>query len=223
MGNSNSVSLPPTIYLNHKYTSSTSLLPSDHEGGVADTLLHIEIPQHIFTTDSERFPVSPFHNICIQGNKSSVRHQIVLEDTITNAPIAVCKLMFTGLVPYKIYTTKPNYPGQKKSSRKYNESIPLFTYAEVRVGHHTKEIVLILKTSNSNEHSSDDDRYIVETVGPFCHVVMRSGQTVALMQLRSWNETANTVLLTVSPGIDPCLMICLASICDHLEEIEVRE
>jgi hypothetical protein len=204
--------------LKQKHASTSSLAPTEHEAGVANVLLQIEIPQQIFTKTSEKFHITPYKNLCIRGDKASIRHDIVLEDSQSNIPIAVCKLMFTGLVPYKIYTTKPNFPGQKKSARKYSNKTALYTYAEVRLLQERKQMQLKLTTPDSD--TNYDNSYTVETTGPMCRVVMKAGIPVALMQ---GDKSPNSVRLTVSQGIDPCLMICLTSICGHLDDIKVHE
>ena len=223
MGNTKSINPVSTVNFDREYVSNSSLLPKEHEAGIANVLLQMIIPRDIFTSTAENFQIAPFQNLCIRGDQSSIRHEIVLEDSLKKVPIAVCKLMFTGLTPFKIYTTKPNFPGQKKSARTYNNNTALYTYAEIRVLLQINQIHLTLKLSDSNKMTLDDNRYIVESMSPVCRVVTRAGKPVALMQTGTWKKSANSVLLTVCSGIDPCLMVCLASICGHLDDIEVRE
>jgi hypothetical protein len=40
----------------------------------------------------------------------------------------------------------------------------------------------------------------------------------ALMEGGSWNGQFNSYKVTVGPGIDPCLIICLTAICDEMDE-----
>jgi hypothetical protein len=128
---------------------------------------------------------APFgNNLKIQGKVFGVRDQMVLLDGNNNMPVAVCLRNFelVGRQTFKIYSTRPLYPGQKPSDRKYNYHV-LYTYAKVeRVPFSTEQQVTI-----GNESSPS---YTVHRAGgrlwPKKRVVKRHGRPAALMEGGTW-------------------------------------
>jgi hypothetical protein len=229
----------------------------DHEAGSSSRPSHIVVPDHLFkknvkysskTNDEDAiiFPIKPFHNLQIRANKNK-RNDIVLEDTLTNDAIAVCRIMCNGWKPYKIYTTRPNYQGQKPSKQTYttgqggNGTIALYTYGDITVSNSNRdkpELKLILKgncsligeTGECVIDKKEDRIYTIKSAGVWKRVVMINGAKVASMLSKSVTETccgkkhnSSSTYITLSPETDPCLMVCLSAICSYIDDNTVHE
>jgi hypothetical protein len=90
---------------------------------------------------SSCFSPSPLQSVQVIVDKSSYRHEIIIMDPLatTDIPIAICKRMYSEITPFKVYTTKPNYHNQYPAHAMYNETLPLYKYADIQT-----------VTSNSN-------------------------------------------------------------------------
>jgi hypothetical protein len=242
------------------HSNAQSLVPFEaHEACVSNQIHHIVVPnnllnKHIHSATGADivsvFPINPFQHVQIRAKRSK-KKDIVLEDTVTNEPIAVCRMMFNGLKPCKIYTTTPNYAGQKASKQKYSRNsqdggsaVELYTFAEIMISNNNRSnrIVKLILTRPMIDRIDDLSRkdrrtYIVSSLGNWSRVVIVNGKQVALMETKgtsvveddttagksSSDRYSSCTHLTVSPGIDPCLMICLSAICSHFDEISIRE
>jgi hypothetical protein len=115
---------------------------------------------------------------------------------------------------FKIYTTKPLFPRQKPSEMAHENNARLYTYCTVeRVPFSTVQNVTF-----ANEQSPSFTIHRAGGFWPKQRVVKRRGIPAALMEGGTWQGSYNSYLLTINPGIDPCLIICLAAICDEMDE-----
>ena len=53
---------------------------------------------------------------------------------------------------------------------------------------------------------------------PKKRLVKKHGIPAALMEGGTWEGDFNSYHLTINPGIDPCLMVCICAICDEMDE-----
>jgi hypothetical protein len=231
-------------------TAQSLVTVDDHEASVSTKTRHVVIPNHLFDKSSrtDPYPIEPFRNLQIRANNksSSIIHknEIVIEDAMSKEPIAVCRMMFSGQKPCKIYTATQNYDGQKASKQKYctnnGKMIALYTYAEIINSNNNRcnsTINLVLKSGcskGSSKDGKDDSTYTVSSIRSWSRVVMLNGLQVSMMETmqtaaakddynKSRSRDSICTHLTISPGIDPCLMICLSAICSYFDEITVRE
>jgi uncharacterized protein YxjI len=161
----------------------------------------------------KRIDGTPFHNMKIKGKAFAMRDQMTLLDA-DNKLIAVCLRKFAlGSQIFKIYTPIPLHPGQGKSNQDYNGQL-LYTFAEV-----------VRPAFSVNHQLTYDNQgspaFTVSVVGffPRRRVVKHRGVTAAAMEGGTYQTSfGNSYKLTICPGIDPCVMICLAAICDKMAE-----
>lgn len=179
------------------------------------------VREKLFSWSGDSFSVktptgAPFgNNIQVKGKAWSFRDQMALLDG-DGKPIAVClrKFQFGFTETFKIYTTTPLYPGQKPSERTYNSTVPLYTYCQV-------ERVPLSTTQQVTFANETSPSYTIHRVGswwPKKRVVKYHGQPAAIMEGGTWDTNWNSYLITVNPGIDPCLIVCLCAICDEMDE-----
>jgi uncharacterized protein YxjI len=166
-----------------------------------------------------------FGNLRIKIKAFSFRDQLVLENTITKEPIAICLRKFAvfGSSTFKIYATTPNFTGQTPSEREYNGS-RLYTFAEVVCIKLRLEQVFLEKSNKKhNDQQNGHQRvpdYVIQRVGssrPAKRVVYYQNRPAAFMDGGKWDRRRDSYLLTICPGIDPCLIICLCAICDEFD------
>ena len=151
----------------------------------------------------------------IRGKAFSFRDQMVLEDA-NRRPVLVClrKFQFGGQ-SFKIYTTKPNYPGQQRSTQKL-DGMALYTYASVE-----RRPMELVQSVSIETAQGPRPLYKIHRVGawfPKKRSVKHRGEDVAFMEGGTWGGNCNTYRVTIAPGIDACLMVCLCAICDEMDE-----
>lgn len=178
----------------------------------------IIVKEKLFSFGGDSFKIKTrdgklFHGMQMQGQAFSMRDQMTLLDG-NNQPIAVCRRKFQMFgQTFKIYIFQPLYDGQSKSEQSYNGRA-LYTYAQVErcPGDTIQNVTL----DNKNTPS-----YTVHRVGdwwPKQRTVKYNGVPAALMEGGTWDGNWNSYLLTINPGIDPCLIVCLTAICDEMDE-----
>lgn len=149
----------------------------------------------------------------MKGKTFAFRDQMTLLDA-KGDPIAVClrKFEFIGQT-FKIYSPRPLFPGQAPSDRDYKGK-HLYTFAKVQRQPLTTEQQVTYANGSA-------PTYTVHRAGglwPKKRVVKKHGRTAAFMEGGTWEGNWNSYLLTVNPGIDPCLIVCLTAICDEMDE-----
>jgi hypothetical protein len=130
-----------------------------------------------------------------------------------NAPVAVCvrKSKLLGQ-SFKIYSTGPLYPGQNPSGRKYNQCT-LYTHAKV-----DQDFLSSVQQVTLDNESSPS--YTVQQLWPMNRVVKQHDERpAAFITGGPLEDNWHSYLLTINPGIDPCLMVCLVAICDEMDKI----
>lgn len=214
-------SMPAPSELDATFQQDDSLPPLYKATVSSSSKTQIIVREKFFSWSGDTFKIKTrdgqlFGNgICVKGKTFAWRDQMALLDGNGNA-IAVCLRKFELIgQTFKIYTMHPLYPGQEVSDRKYNDS-PLYTYCKVeRAPFSTEQQV----TMANQKHPS----FTIHRVGglwPKKRVVRLHGKTAALMEGGTWEGNWNSYLLTINPGIDPCLIVCLTAICDEMDEGE---
>jgi hypothetical protein len=199
--------------------------PLDKVGGYASNKLELIVKEKIFSFSGDTFKIKTlqgnlFRNgIQIQGKAFALRDQMALLDGKGDL-IAVCYRKFELFgQTFKIYTPDPFFTGQAKSDRTYNGQ-PLYTVASVkREPMSTTQFVYYAAPNDCN--NTGPPTYTIHRAGgmwPKKRVVRKSGQTAAFMEGGSWGSVGNSYLLVINEGIDPCLILCLAAICDEMDE-----
>lgn len=176
----------------------------------------------------------------VRGKAFSNRDQMVLEYGPSNEVVAVCLRMFSLGKPtfYKIYTTTPNYIGQEPSDRKFDSlGTLLYTYAKFERENANRKNVYLEQTATTKENvsgSSSQERqkpnYIIQTYGSVMstsrfHVVIDykiQHENVPAALIQHADREFKSYALTIAPGIDPYMMICICSICDEMDTSERR-
>lgn len=164
----------------------------------------------IKTPSGERFG----NDLYVQGKVFAFRDQMALLDGVTQQPVAVCLRKFQLLgQTFKIYSVKPLYQGQHPSGHDYKGQ-KLYTIAKVeRVPLSTTQLV-----TYDNETSPSMTITRAGAWWPKKRVVQRNGRPAALLEGGTWTGNFNSYRITVNPGIDPCLIVCLSAICDEMDE-----
>jgi hypothetical protein len=160
----------------------------------------------------KRLDGTEFHGMKIQGKAFGFRDQMTLVDA-QNMPIAVCLRKFGfGVETFKIYTLHPLYDGQTLSQHDY-QGKRLYAYAEVS------------RVMMSTHHEVKFDNMTSPTLTVHCtgyfpktRVVKQRGVVAATVNGGSWGGNVNSYKVSMCPGIDPCLIICVTAICDEMEE-----
>ena len=226
MGCTESLPVANSFEAPHKLDPTVQPLGSNHGAGPSQVKQELIVREKLFSWSGDSFKIKkrdgrPFgNNLFIRGKVFAFRDQMVLEDGMTGEPIAICLRKFEMIgQTFKIYTTQPNFPGQRPSDRKHNNT-PLYTYARVeRVPFSTEQRVFM---EQAHQHSSQQlPSYTVNRAGsmwPKKRTVRRQGQPAAFMEGGTWEGNWNSYLITVAPGIDACLMLCLSAICDEMDE-----
>jgi LURP-one-related len=216
MGSTESVPVASDYSVAHKVDPS---IP--HLGGFPPSpnqKTELVVREKLFSWSGDTFNIktkdgASFNGIKIQGKAFAFRDQMTLLDA-QGAPIAVCLRKFEFIrQTFKIYTLKPLFQGQRKSDRDYNGKA-LYTYAKVvRVPFSTQQDVIF-----DNRESASFTIHRAGGYWPKKRVVRRQGVTAAMIEGGTWDGAWNSYLLTVNPGIDPCLIVCLTAICDEMDE-----
>ena len=179
----------------------------------------IIVREKLFSWSGDTFKIKtkaglPFHGIMMQGKTFALRDCMTLLDA-NGKPLAVCLRKFEVIgETFKIYRTEPLFAGQKPSDRRHDNGIPLYTYCKV-------ERVPFSPIQNVTFDNEQSPSYTIHRAGglwPKQRVVKRYGMPAARMEGGTWDGSWNSYLLTINPGIDPCLIICLAAICDEMDE-----
>ena len=130
---------------------------TDDEVCKSSTKQKIIVREKMFCLTGNTFKIkkregTSFGNLGIRGGTVGPRNEMVLENTITKEPIAVClrsiKVLSQGV--FKIYTMKPNFTDQKPSERKCDGK-PLYTYAEIIPVGVGNTVSVHLEKKNKNE------------------------------------------------------------------------
>jgi hypothetical protein len=178
------------------------------------------VKEKLFTWSGDSFKIKTldgqlFGNggIQMKGKAWALRDQMALLDA-NGAPIAVCLRMFDLVREiFKIYTLHKLHTGQTRSEQQYNGQ-HLYTYAEVRRVPFSSEQQVIFEGDTGGPAMSIH----LSGIMPKKRTVHYRGRPAALMEGGSWNGAFNSYLLTVCPGVDPCLIVCLCAICDEMDE-----
>lgn len=177
----------------------------------------LKVPQGLFGRKGSNFEIKTSRGASFNGIKtqyarirfhsksfSATSAHVILLDA-QNAPIAVCR---KGDSTCTIYTPKPLFKGQAKSGHNY-EGMELFTYAKVLLDLHTGKYNVIFDNQSAPSYTT----YRVNSK----RVVKREGVTAAMMVSSKKPGDRGFYEVTVCPGIDPCMIVCLAAICDILD------
>jgi hypothetical protein len=155
------------------------------------------------------------NGIQMKGKVWALRDQMTLLDA-NGAPIAVCLRMFDLVREvFKIYTLHKLHEKQHRSEQQYNGQ-HLYTYAEVRRVPFSLEQQVIFEGDTTGATPSMSIRRSGNF--PLKRTVHYKGRPAALMEGGTWNGNFNSYLLTICPGVDPCLIVCLCAICDEMDE-----
>jgi hypothetical protein len=176
----------------------------------------LTLRENLFSWSNGYFPIktvggAPFgKGMKIQGN---IKNEMILLDG-NNAPVAAC-LLKSGLLgqSFQIYSQHTMYPAHR-SERKYNQHA-LYTYAKVEKTPLTNVVELTFESEpfpSYSVHRAGEKGQIRKLV------VKRNGRPAALIESGTWEGDWTSYLLTINPGIDPCLIICLCIICDEMHE-----
>ena len=206
----------------HKVDPIIAPLGSEHGAGPSmDSSTQLLVREHLFRWSKDikikTRGGAPFGNdLKIRGKEFGVRGQMVLVDG-NNMPVAVCwrKSMRFGKT-FKIYSTQPLYHGQKPSDRKYNQ-YDLYTHAKVD----SVPLSTVQQVTYANESSPSYTIHRAGGLGSKTRIVKLNGRPAALMEggLREQgNANWNSCLVTINPGIDPCLIVCLSAVCDEMDD-----
>jgi uncharacterized protein YxjI len=189
------------------------------------------VKEKLFSWSGDSFKITtldgrPFGNgIQMLGKVWALRDQMTLLDG-NGRPIAVCLRQFAFWQKiFIIYTLHPVYPGQSPSRHDY-EGHALYAYAEVR----RVPFSIVQEVTFATDRIP---KYRGQQYSPPAPVTMTITRTsfipkkrtvfyrqrpAALMEGGNWNGHFNSYKVTVGPGIDPCLIICLTAICDEMDE-----
>ncbi|KAG7348809.1 hypothetical protein IV203_011406 [Nitzschia inconspicua] len=148
------------------------------------------------------------NNLYVRGKSFALIDEMVLLDGVTKEAIAVCRrksVIFGEKV--QIYSPKPLYHWQRPSGSSYMGR-KLYTIAKVE----RSPLSFTHKVTYDNETSAS--MTITRTVSwwPRKRVVHRHGKTAAFIEGGTWTRNFNSYRVTINPGIDPCLIICLTAI-----------
>jgi hypothetical protein len=130
--------------------------------------------------------------------------KVVLEDGTNNSVVALVerKNSTTGYIFY-LYSKRPSYPGQERSAiMKYD--VDLYTYGEVTLSGGELQVLKEGETEAKYTLVGEGDNLLIK----------KHGKKIATMTPGE-GEFYN---LDIDEGIDPCLLICLASIADEIKK-----
>lgn len=219
MGCTESAPVASDFHYHHKVDPTVPALGEKHGAAPSNNNpVQVIVREKLFSWSGDTFKLKsrdgrPFgNNLYIQGKVWALRDQMVLKDGISNEPVVVCLRKFEIIgQTFKLYSTSPVYPGQQPSAQNY-KNYQLYTYATVeRVPFSTEQRV---KLPRGGE-------FIVQRAGswwPKSRVVKKNGRVAAHMEGGTWDGNWNSYLITVNPGIDPCLIVCVCAVCDEMDE-----
>ena len=182
----------------------------------------IVVKEKLFSWSGDSFDIkqypsrAPYGNgLKVKGKAWSMRDQMALLDG-NGKMVALClrKFEFVGQT-FKVYVPKPRYPGQKPSDQTYNGSGKLYTYCEV------KRVPFSISQEVFMDGKGGMPEFVITRAGsmwPKKRLVTRRGIPACLMEGGTWESNRNSYKLTVNPGVDPCLMVCICAICDEMDE-----
>ena len=194
-------------------------------GGVAagpslDSPIRIVVREKLFSWSGDDFRIKhhpdgrPLGNgLKMKGKVFALRDQMALLDGNGNM-VAVCLRKFELIgQTFKIYLPNPVLPRQQPSAQNYHGRA-LYTYCEVkRIPFSTSQEVVLEGMSTPT--------YVINRAGSFWpkkRVVKKKGVPAALMEGGTWEGNWNSYRITINPGIDPCLIVCICAICDEMDE-----
>lgn len=224
MGCTESLPAPDSFDVQHKQVDKDFMPIGSHVGGGPSTVgpTRIIVKEKLFSWSGDDFGIkqypsrAPFGNgLKMKGKVFAMRDQMTLVDG-NGEMVAVClrKFELVGQT-FKIYVPNPRFPGQKRSNQDYNGIAPLYTYCEVR-----REPFSMMQLVFMDGKEGRPEFVITRAGGmwPKKRLVKRRGIPAALMEGGTWGGNFNSYNLTINPGIDPCLMVCICAICDEMDE-----
>lgn len=221
-------SLPVTDVYNvpHQQIGKNFKPIGSHVGGSPSATgpTRIIVKEKLFSWSGDSFSIKqypsrvPFGNgLKIKGKTFTMRDQMTLVDG-NGMMVAVCLRKFEMIgQTFKVYVPSPRYPGQTPSNQKYNGRA-VYTYCEVtRVPFSTSQEVYM----DGNSIQCGSPEFVITRAGgiwPKKRLVKRRGIPATLMEGGTWEGNCNSYKLTINPGVDPCLMVCICAICDEMDE-----
>lgn len=176
--------------------------------------VRLGVEMNLFTREGNSVPIvnvfsgAPFHDLQVRGKVSD--NDVVLEEAATKTPVAVVRHN-TAKDTFMIYSTRPVYTGQMPADVfKYNQR--LYTFAEVK--RRGKVLNVIVEGQSAPTYTIHNHKMVSHPSSqfPMTYVIKKLGEEVAYTR---WGEGRSYAVLTVKPGVDPCLMICLAAITEE--------
>lgn len=223
MGCTESLPVADAYNVPHKQINKNFKYIGSHVGGGPSTTgpTRIIVKEKLFSWSGDDFSIkqypsrAPFGNgLKMKGKTFAMRDQMALVDG-NGKMLAVClrKFELVGQT-FKVYDVPSSrYPGQKPSNQTYNGRA-LYTYCEVKR----------VPFSMSQEVYMDGEgvlEFVINRAGgmwPKKRLVKSRGVPAALMEGGTWEGNFNSYKLTINPGIDPCLMVCMCAVCDEMDE-----
>ncbi|KAG7340646.1 hypothetical protein IV203_024189 [Nitzschia inconspicua] len=214
--------VPAAKDFNIVHQVSQRALGEDHGAGPSQNdPQQLIVREKIFCWSGDNFEIQTpsggrfGNNLYIRGKGfGALVDEMVLLDGVTKEAVAVCrrKLDIFGQT-FQIYSPKPLYHWQRPSGSSYMGR-QLYTFAKVE----RSPLTTTHKVTYDNETSAS--MTITRTVvrWPKKRVVHRHGKTAAYIEGGTWTKNFNSYRVTINPGIDPCLIVCLTAICDEMDE-----
>jgi hypothetical protein len=144
----------------------------------------------------------------------------VAEKSAAIPPIAICRQKFAlvGKV-FKVYTPQPCHADQAKSSCCDYNGMAMYMFATVERAPFSST----LQARFANQSSSSSIAYytihrVASTQQSTKMRMVRNNQNGGKMAAFMENRADGSTLLSINAGIDPYLMVCLAAICDELDQ-----
>ena len=202
-------------------TTTTITSSSISSNNNNNTMTQLLVREKMFSWSGDDFRIKTLDGqlyqggVYVKGKVFGIRDQMTVMDPLdATKPLAVClrKFEFIGQT-FKIYTLDPLFEGQRPSDRTYSNR-PLYTYAKV-------ERVPFAKRQQVTFANQSTPSVVITRRGWFPKtrtVTNHRGQQLALMEGGTFDVRWNTYKLTVRPGIDPLLIVCLTAICDEMDE-----
>lgn len=158
----------------------------------------------------------PYGGLHVQATS---RDELILRDA-RQRPVLVCRRAFNlKKQRFTIFTTSPNYPGQGPSKQQQVGHESFYKYAIVERSSSKSQTVWIETAGGCQVLYTIHKRVAWCLPNGKKRVIQRFGQDVAFMEQAATNPKWNSsYILSVAPGVDVCLMICLCSICDDMDK-----
>jgi hypothetical protein len=220
MGCNESVPIASEFHAVHRVNPKLPALGEGHNAGPSLTgPTKLIVREKLFSWSGDSFKIKTLggdifgNKLHVRGKAFALRDQMVLENG-NGEPVAICLRKFEPIgQTFKIYLPQPVYPGQIPSKQNFQHH-KLYTYCQVQRKPLTTEQQVILEGKSQPEYTINR----AGSLWPKKRVVKRRGRPAALMEGGTWEGNWNSYLLTINPGIDPCFIICLAAICDEMDE-----